>query len=268
MSDSLTSPPGLSAEEEVMMGGADTPEVFLARTKSFTRRMRGMKPALAAQFAEVEADYVVEVPRGLGKTTVAEDCALEIPEIFGRVAPLYVEVGSGRGEQTVGFAEAHPEVNVLALEVWRPGIARLAVAAAAKGLANVKIIEADAEQALPLLLEEGSVEEVWTFFPDPWRKARHHKRRLVSSSFAAAVARVLTDGGRWRLATDWEDYADQMLQVLSHAPDFVIPERDEDGAPTFSPRFAGRVLTHFERRAEDAGRPARDLTAVRLPRGD
>lgn len=244
---------------------------FRARTKSFVSRSRELTPPLEAQFRQVRDRYVLAVPRGEGNTTVAPGYRLDVDATYGRHAPLYVEIGSGRGEQIVSFAADHPELNFLAFEVWTPGVARLAVEAGKQDLGNVRVIEADAQQALPTLLSAASVAEVWTFFPDPWRKTRHHKRRLVSSSFAAVVADLLEDGGIWRMATDWENYADQMLEVMSAAPDFVLDTLDDNGgsgeSPAgFSARFAGRVRTHFEQRGEAEGRPTWDLTAVRLPR--
>ena len=240
-------------------------EVFMARTKSFTRRIRDMNPSLERQFAAVRDDYVIDVPRGIGETTVADGYRLDVEGVFGRCAPLFVEIGPGRGEQVVDFASRHPELDFLAFEVWTPGIARLTVTAAERGVTNIRVIEADAQQALPILLGPASVREVWTFFPDPWRKARHHKRRIVSLPFAEVVADLLEDGGVWRMATDWENYAEQMLEVMTAAPDFQIA--DDEGVPTFSPRFEGRVETHFEQRGKEAGRETWDIAAVRLPRG-
>ena len=239
-------------------------EVFMARTKSFTRRIRDMNPSLERQFAAVRDDYVVDVPRGVGETTVADGYRLDVEGAFGRGAPLFVEIGPGRGEQIVDFASHHLELNFLAFEVWTPGIARLVVAAADRGLTNIRVIEADAQQALPIILEPASVREVWTFFPDPWRKTRHHKRRIVSLEFAKVVADRLEDGGVWRMATDWENYAEHMLEVMGAAPDFLIA--DADGVPAFSPRFEGRIETHFEQRGMEAGRGTWDIAAVRFPR--
>lgn len=251
---------------------------FRARTKSFVSRSRELAPALAAQYQQVRERYVLDVPRGEGNTTVAPGYRLDPQAIYGRHAPLYLEIGSGRGEQIVSFASDHPELNFLAFEVWTPGIARLAVEAGKRGLENVKVIEADAQQALPTLLPAASVAEIWTFFPDPWRKTRHHKRRLVSAAFSEVVADLLEDGGIWRMATDWENYAEQMLEVMTADPDFAVATEDAEAmSPSsrgtqmsvpqgFSPRFSGRVRTHFELRGEAEGRPTWDLAAVRLPR--
>lgn len=252
-----------AVEAEAVEGAT---KVFLARTKSFTRRGRGMSAALSDSLAKVAPTFIVDVPRGAGKTTVAENYRLNVEEIFGRNAPLYVEIGPGRGEQVVSFAKKHPEINFLVLEVWQPGLARLVTSAAESGLSNLRAIEADAQVALPVLLPSASIRELWTFFPDPWRKARHHKRRLVEPGFAATVADLLEDGGIWRLATDWENYAEQMLEVLHESTELENPYTGEDGMPDFAPRFTGRMLTHFETRGREAGRESRDLVAVRLPR--
>lgn len=250
--------------------------VFLARTKSFTRRTRELPPNLQRTWDEHASRYVIEVERDLGHTTVAAGVRFDPVALFGRRAPLTIEIGSGTGEQIVAAAASHPERDYLAFEVWVPGIAKLISKAAAAGVGNIRVVEADAQLALPIVFDDAIADEVWTFFPDPWRKARHRKRRLVSDSFAPEVARVLVDGGAWRLATDWDDYAWQMRDVIEACELFANPYEGERPDPSdpelerggFAPRFAGRVVTHFETRGIDAGRSAHDLVAVRLPRGD
>ena len=254
----------------------DVPEgtVFMSRTKSFTRRSRELPPNLARTWDAHAERYVIEPRRGIGYTTVAEDFRLDPAELFGRRAPLTLEIGSGTGEQIVAAAAAHPDRDYLALEVWVPGIAKLVSKAVEAGVDNIRVLEADAAQALPFLLVDASLDEVWTFFPDPWRKARHHKRRLVSDEFAREIARVLRDGGVWRLATDWDNYAWQMRDVIEACPLFENPYRGqrpdpEDPEPErggFAPRYEGRVVTHFETRGIDAGRRAHDIVGVRVPR--
>ena len=254
----------------------DAPEgtVFMSRTKSFTRRSRELPPNLARTWDAHAERYVVEPRRGIGYTTVAEDFRLDPVELFGRSAPLTLEIGSGTGEQIVAAAAAHPDRDYLALEVWVPGIAKLVSKAVEAGVDNIRVLEADVAQALPIMLGDACLDEVWTFFPDPWRKARHRKRRLVSDAFALQVARVLRDGGVWRLATDWDDYAWQMRDVIEACPLFENPYRGqrpdpEDPEPQrggFAPRYEGRVVTHFETRGIDAGRRAHDVVGVRVPR--
>lgn len=254
----------------------DAPEgtVFMSRTKSFTRRSRELPPNLARTWDAHAERYVIEPRRGIGYTTVAEDFRLDPVELFGRSAPLTLEIGSGTGEQIVAAAAAHPDRDYLALEVWVPGIAKLVSKAVEAGVDNIRVLEADVAQALPIVLGDACLDEVWTFFPDPWRKARHRKRRLVSDAFALQVARVLRDGGVWRLATDWDDYAWQMRDVIEACPLFENPHvgqrpDSEDPEPQrggFAPRYEGRVVTHFETRGIDAGRRAHDIVGVRVPR--
>lgn len=254
----------------------DAPEdtVFMSRTKSFTRRSRELPPNLARTWDAHAERYVIEPRRGIGYTTVAEDFRLDPVELFGRSAPLTLEIGSGTGEQIVAAAAAHPDRDYLALEVWVPGIAKLVSKAVEAGVDNIRVLEADVAQALPIVLGDACLDEVWTFFPDPWRKARHRKRRLVSDAFALQVARVLRDGGVWRLATDWDDYAWQMRDVIEACPVFENPHvgqrpDPEDPEPQrggFAPRYEGRVVTHFETRGIDAGRRAHDIVGVRVPR--
>ena len=254
----------------------DVPEgtVFMSRTKSFTRRSREL-PVNLARTWEAHADrYVIEPRRGVGYTTVADDFHLDTEELFGRRAPLTLEIGSGTGEQIVAAAAANPDRDYLALEVWVPGIAKLISKAVDAGVDNIRVLEADVAQALPIMLGDACLDEVWTFFPDPWRKARHRKRRLVSGEFALQVARVLRDGGVWRLATDWDDYAWQMRDVIEGCPLFENPyvgQRPDPEDPEaerggFAPRYEGRVVTHFETRGIDAGRRVHDIVGVRLPR--
>lgn len=125
-----------------------------------------------------------------------------------------MEVGPGGGEALLAAAKANPDTDFLAVEVWETAIAKIVSAAAAQELDNVKVVAADASQLLATALPVGCASEVWTFFPDPWRKSRHRKRRLVNEAYAALVARVLAPGGVWRLATDWADYAWQMRDVV------------------------------------------------------
>ena len=194
---------------------------------------------------------------------VIPDEAVDSPEFsltswFGREAPLVVEVGSGIGEATAALAAARPEVNILAFEVWRPGVADSLWRVAEAGASNVRFCGVDAVWSLEHLFAEGSVSELWTFFPDPWPKQRHHRRRLVTPDFAQIAARRLAPGALWRLATDWPAYASQMVAVLS-AEDLL--ENVHEGA---APRWDERPVTRFERRGVRAGHPITDLTFRRL----
>jgi tRNA (guanine-N7-)-methyltransferase len=169
---------------------------------------------------------------------------------FGREAPLIVEIGSGVGEATGVLAAARPSYDVLALEVWRPGVASSLAEVADAGASNVRFCSVDAVWTLEHLVAPGSLAGLWTFFPDPWPKTRHHKRRLVNARFAALAAQRLAPGAQWRLATDWADYAEQMRQVL-------------DGEPALEggevPRWDERPVTKFERKGIEAGRTIADF---------
>ena len=187
-----------------------------------------------------------------------DDPAFSLPAWFGRQAPVVVEIGSGVGEATAELAASRPEVDVLAFEVWRPGVATALGLLADTGATNVRLVSIDAVWALEHLFEPGSVEELWTFFPDPWPKKRHHKRRLVTTRFAALAASRLRPGGLWRLATDWEEYADRMQSVLDADAGLV-------GGRTA--RWAERPVTKFERKGIAAGRTIVDLTYRRREGG-
>ncbi len=173
---------------------------------------------------------------------------------FGRTAPLVVEVGSGVGEATAALAARRPDLDIVAFEVWRPGVAHTLGLLAEAGVGNVRLISVDAMWALEHLFGPGSVEELWTFFPDPWPKKRHHKRRLVSAAFADLVARRLRPGGLWRIATDWVEYAEQMQTVLDAEPGL-------SGGRT--ERWEERPVTRFERKGLASGRTIVDLTYCR-----
>ncbi|WP_340537064.1 tRNA (guanosine(46)-N7)-methyltransferase TrmB [Nocardioides sp. GXZ039] len=170
---------------------------------------------------------------------------------FGREAPLVVEIGAGVGEATAALAATRPDANVLALEVWRPGLAETMGRVAEAGLENVRLCAIDAVWLLEHRFAPASLAELWTFFPDPWHKARHHKRRLVTPGFAHVVADRLAPGAAWRLATDWADYAEQMVEVLDAEPGL-------DGG--IVERWAERPLTKFERKGLAKGREIVDLT--------
>lgn len=211
---------------------------------------------------EYQDRFVVPVPRHLASTSIAPDYRIDPAELFGRQAPLTVEVGSGLGEAVVNAAQDHPERDFLALEVYLPGIASTLRRMGQRGLSNIRLIQANAPEVLQHALPEASVHELWVFFPDPWHKKRHHKRRLVTTKFLDLAARVLQDEGTLRIATDWADYAEQISQVLAIHPKFARDPKQD------SQRFAGRVLTSFERKAQTAGREVTDFTYRRLPRNE
>lgn len=244
---------------------------FRSRNKSFARRGRALPPRLQRIWEEHGPNYLIDVRRDLGETSVAAGQILDLPALFGRENPIRVEIGSGVGDQVIAAAQAAPEWDHLCFEVWVPGLARILSWAVDTDLTNIRMVEADAALALAAMVPTASITEVWTFFPDPWRKARHHKRRLVQPAFAWEVARILRPGGKWRLATDWDSYAWQMRDVVADCPAFTNPHAGQRPDPQdpagaiggFAPRWEGRILTRFEKRGLDAGRVVRDVLGVR-----
>ncbi len=176
---------------------------------------------------------------------------------FGRSAPVTLEIGPGMGETTAALAQAEPEVSYLAVDVYQPGLAQLMMRAEAAGLSNLRLMRGDAVVLLEDHLPEGSLSAVRIFYPDPWPKKKHHKRRLVQPSLMSLVASRLVSGGTLHMATDWEHYAEHMLEVASAEP---LLQNSADG---WAPRPSWRPLTKFESRAEEEGRVSRDLIFVR-----
>jgi tRNA (guanine-N7-)-methyltransferase len=236
----------------------ETP-VYRDRPVSFVRRSGRMSEAQDRAWAELSPFYLLPVARGSAATSVRPGSAIEPVEVWGRRAPLIVEVGSGQGHQIVAAAAARPDTDFLAVEVFAAGLARTMLDAERQGLRNLRLVEANAPEVLEHMLPAASVDELWVFFPDPWHKNKHTKRRLVAPEFARIAAQALAPGGTLRLATDWQDYADQMRAILDDAPEF---ERAFVGE--WAERFDGRVLTAFERKGLRVGRDIRDLTYTRL----
>ena len=232
---------------------------FWATTVSFAQRSGRLKDRQLRTWEALAPTFVVDPPRGASRASVDAGFVLDVAELFGRDAPLVVEVGSGQGEALAHAAEAHPERNLLGLEVYRPGVVQTLQRIRARGLTNVRLMEADAVDALATMLPPASVTELWVFFPDPWHKQRHHKRRLVSPDFVTLAARVLAPGGTWRLATDWAEYAEHMRAAIAPSPAF--------DSELFAPRFDGRVLTSFERKGLAKDRQIADLACVRTTEG-
>lgn len=218
-----------------------------------------MTPSQIRAWEEERENYVLDIQHGPAATSVADGEHGDPVKIFGREAPLIVEVGSGQGHQILHAAEGNPDTNFLAIEVFRAGLARTVIRAVDKGLENLRLAEVNAPELLEKYLPPGSVSEIWVFFPDPWKKTKHFKRRLISADFARIAHQALTEGGVLRLATDWENYAEWMRDVLDEAPGF---ERTFDGE--WADRFEGRVLTAFENKGIAKGREIRDLTYRRV----
>lgn len=242
--------------------GAEEAPRFRDRPVSFVRRSGRMSEAQERAWAELAPSYVVEVARDTAATSILPGSVIDPASLFGRAAPLVVEIGSGQGHAIVHAAASAPARDFLAVEVFRAGLARTMLDADRDAVRNLRLVEANAPEVLEHLLPEGSVDELWIFFPDPWHKAKHNKRRLLAPAFPPLAARALRDGGTLRLATDWEDYALQMRDVMADATDFRPAFEGE-----WAPRFPGRFMTAFERKGLAKGREIRDLSYRRVPRG-
>ena len=228
---------------------------------SFVRRSGRMSEAQERAWTDLAPQYVIEVPRDAAATSILPGSSIDPVAVWGREAPLVAEIGSGQGHAIVHAATSRPDTDFLAIEVFRAGLARTMLDADRAGARNLRLVEANAPEVLQHLLPAASVDELWVFFPDPWHKKKHTKRRLVADGFAQIAAAALRDGGVLRLATDWEDYARQMRDVMAAAPEFEPAFEGE-----WAPRFEGRVLTAFERKGARVGRDIRDLSYRRVSR--
>lgn len=213
--------------------------------RSFVLRQGRMTTAQARAFDEHWSRY------GL----VVGDAPLDLDVLFGRCARRVLEIGFGNGEALCEAALAEPETDFIGIEVHGPGVGRLLKDAAAAGVGNLRVFQHDAVEVLDRAIGDGVIDEVRLFFPDPWPKKKHHKRRLVQPAFAARARRVLVPGGRLHLATDWPNYAEHMLEVMEAAPGW----RNLAGPGRYSERPASRTLTHFEKRGLRLGHPVHDL---------
>lgn len=249
---------------------------------SFVRRSGRLDKRLQKAWDCYADEYLIPLNESKSSLNVREQLIFDVETIkqyWGNHNPLIVEVGTGQGENIVAAAAAHPELNFLALEVYDPGIAHTLLLAGKQGLHNLRIGQLNAPDIFAHM-QEGIIAEVWTFFPDPWPKMKHHKRRIIQDSFARAVSAALAPQGFWRIATDIEDYALHIHEVLDEMDCFTnvgnltvslpiehvgkgtagqavnLPHKDF----IESERFEGRVLTNFENKGITAGRAIHDFT--------
>lgn len=181
--------------------------------------------------------------------------ALDLAALFGRDAPRTLEIGFGNGEHLANLAAAHPGRDYFGIEVHRPGVGHLLMLAEARSLANLRVSTHDAVEVLRDQIPAASIDEVLVLFPDPWHKKRHHKRRLIQPAFVELIALRLKPGGVFRLATDWEEYAHQMLEVLRGSASFTNLSASGDWVP----RPEERAPTRFEKRGARLGHGVWDL---------
>jgi tRNA (guanine-N7-)-methyltransferase len=217
----------------------------LTEGRVYIRRQGRMTVAQARALRELLERYRIPVSTGPADWTVH----------FGRRAPLVLEIGFGMGHALLETAQRHPEWNCVGVEVYRPGIGALLNAVEAAGLSNVRVIEGDARAVLANMVTEGTLHRVIVFFPDPWPKSKHHKRRLINAEFAALVAQRLSANGELLAATDWEHYAEAMRDVLDAEPGL----ENLAAAGQFAIRNEERPTTRFEARGVRLGHHVWDL---------
>ncbi|HYR05073.1 MAG TPA: tRNA (guanosine(46)-N7)-methyltransferase TrmB [Gallionella sp.] len=183
---------------------------------------------------------------------------LDLDQAFGRAAPKILEIGFGMGDSTATIAQMHPENDYLALEVHTPGVGNLLKLIDAQQITNIRIIQHDAVEVLRDMVVDESLSGVHIFFPDPWHKARHNKRRLIQAPFVARLVQKLKPGGYLHVATDWQDYAEQVLALLRTEPLL------KNIAADYAPRPTYRPLTKFEKRGLLLGHGVWDLVFERV----
>ena len=180
---------------------------------------------------------------------------LDLTEVFGREAPVVLEIGFGMGDSLIEMAKDQPEKNYIGIEVHRPGVGRLLSNAEKAGLTNIRVFCHDAIEVLANNIPDGSLSTLQLFFPDPWHKKKHHKRRIVQPEFAQTLRNKLKVGGQFHMATDWENYAEHMMEVMSAAPGY----RNSAGEGQYSPQPEWRPVTKFQKRGERLGHGVWDL---------
>ncbi|MBC7984647.1 MAG: tRNA (guanosine(46)-N7)-methyltransferase TrmB [Candidatus Obscuribacterales bacterium] len=217
--------------------------------RSFVIRTGRMTAGQARALAELWPRYGIDYTQS----------ALDLAAGFGRSAPCMIEIGFGAGEALLAFAQQHPDFNCLGIEVHRPGAGRLLMNAGAAGLQNLRVATHDAVEVMQQL-NDATIDRIHIFFPDPWHKKRHNKRRLIQAPLVHSLARILKPGGVLRLATDWHEYALQMREVIDAANTF----RSLGDASGFTARPHERPITRFERRGHRLGHGVWDLAYVRL----
>jgi tRNA (guanine-N7-)-methyltransferase len=223
------------------------------RIRSFVLRAGRTTAAQERALSELWPTYGIDL----------KDVPLDLAAVFGREAPRCLEIGFGAGEVIGVLAETNPHIDYLGIEVHRSGVGRLLLRAEQCAFKNLRVICSDAVDVLRDHIADASFDEVLVFFPDPWHKKRHHKRRLIEASFVALAAAKLRSGGTLRLATDWQAYAEQMLTVCN--ADAALESLSGDGSYVPRPEF--RPPTRFERRGERLGHGVWDLAYIKRVQG-
>lgn len=218
---------------------------YMRKVRSFVLR--------AGRMTEGQQKAMDEVWPRMGLTL--EHGLLDLNDVFGREAPVVLEIGFGMGDSLIEMAKNQPEKNYIGIEVHRPGVGRLLSNADKEGLDNIRVFCEDAIEVLAQSIPDGSLDCIQLFFPDPWHKKRHHKRRIVQPELAESLRKKLKVGGVFHMATDWENYAEHMMEVMSAAPSY----KNVAGEGAFSPQPQWRPVTKFQRRGEKLGHGVWDL---------
>ncbi|WDT86414.1 tRNA (guanosine(46)-N7)-methyltransferase TrmB [Alteromonas sp. 009811495] len=224
---------------------AEAAGVYVSKVKSYVKRegrlTKGQEKALADYWPTMGIDYA--------------DAPLSLSDVFGRTAPVVVEIGFGMGKSLVEMAAASPDKDFIGIEVHRPGVGACLSDAGDQGVENLRVMEHDAVEVLKNMIPDASLSRLQLFFPDPWHKKRHHKRRIVQSEFAELVRTKLAIGGCFHMATDWEAYAEHMAEVMNNAPGYTNTAEEGD----YVPRPEYRPITKFETRGQKLGHGVWDL---------
>ena len=210
--------------------------------RSYVLRQGRLSAAQARSIAEQQALLIAYAPR-----------LLDVGAAFGRHAPIVVEIGFGMGHATADIAASRPAENFIGIEVHTPGVGSLLKMLDARGLANVRVVQHDAVEVMTHMIADASLDGVHVFFPDPWPKKRHHKRRLIQAAFTKLLAQKLKPGGYLHCATDWQEYAEHMLLVLQQEPTL------DNSAAAYAPRPDYRSESNFERRGLKLGHGVWDI---------
>lgn len=243
------------------------PETDGAAPSVDSRRQRAIRSFVRREgrLTEAQSSALTRLwPRhGLGPLPDGEHVlplpAIDFDAVFGRHAPLSLEIGFGNGERLAQAAAAHPEMDFIGAEVHRPGVGRVLQVIEQAGLSNVRVMCADAAEFLRTVAPKDRFAEIVLLFPDPWHKTKHHKRRIVQPAFVTSVVDALAPGGRFRLATDWAPYAEHMLDVLGAEPRLRNASADQ----RYVPRPEDRPLTRFESRGLRLGHEVADLEFIK-----
>jgi tRNA (guanine-N7-)-methyltransferase len=223
----------------------ETKRILAKPIRSFVHRQAGLSKKRKWALNTLLLHYSLALDKAL----------LNLEQVFQRIAPTILEIGFGMGHNLLDQAQRVPDKNFLGIEVHRPGIANILLGIERLKLHNLKIIYADAVEVLTTCIADNQLDVIQIFFPDPWPKRRHHKRRLIQPEFAKLLQKKLKLGGQLQLATDWQDYAEHILFTLEN----TVGLKNKVGDKQFSPRLIERSLTKFEKRGQHLGHIVHDL---------